>query len=63
MTSKNILFGTIKVQDGKTIKTIEKAVFIEGSDNYTSHSDKKQLPRKIIQIIESKVVGKTNRND
>lgn len=61
--SKNILFGTIKVQDGKTSKTIEKAVFIEGSEYYTSHSDKKQSARKIIQIIESIVVGKTNRND
>ncbi len=61
--SKNILFGTIKVQDGKTSKTIEKAVFIEGSEYYTSHSDKKQSARKIIQIIDTKIIGKTNYND
>jgi hypothetical protein len=61
--SKNILFGTIKVQDGKTSKTIEKAVFLEGSEYYTSHSDKKQSARKIIQIIDTKIIGKTNYND
>jgi hypothetical protein len=61
--SKNILFGTIKVQDGKTSKTIEKAVFIQGSEYYTSHSDKKQSARKIIQIMDTKIIGKTNYND
>ena len=60
--SKNILFGTIKVQDGKNQKTIEKAVFIEGSEMYVSHSDKKQAPRKIIGIIDVKIIGKTNYN-
>jgi hypothetical protein len=62
MTSKNILFGTIKVQDGKTFKIINKAVFIEGSYFYSSHSDKKQAPRKILQVIDSKIIGKTNYN-
>lgn len=61
--SKNILFGTIKVQDGKTQKIILKAVFVEGSEMYVSHSDKKQSPRKILQIIHSKIIGKTNYND
>lgn len=61
--SKNILFGTIKVQDGKIQKIISKAVFIEGSEIYVSHSDKKQLPRKILQVIDCKIIGKTNYND
>lgn len=60
--SKNILFGTIKVQEGKSSKTVEKAVFIEGSEYYVSHADKKQAPRKILQVIETKIIGKTNQN-
>lgn len=60
--SKNILFGTIKVQDGKNQVTIEKAVFVEGAEMYVSHSDKKQAPRKIIRMIDVKIIGKTNYN-
>ena len=61
--SKNILFGTIKVQDGKIHKIISKAVFLEGSEMYVSHSDKKQPPRKILQVIDCKIIGNTNYND
>lgn len=61
--SKNIFFGTIKVQDGKTQKIISKAVFLEESEMYVSHSDKKQSPRKILQVLDCKIIGKTNYND
>jgi hypothetical protein len=49
---KNILFGTIKVFDGKKHLVIEKAVFKEDSKEYKKMS--------IIDIIKFKIIGQTN---
>lgn len=51
---KNILFGDIIVIDNKKQKTIKAAVFTEGDEMYKNN--------KIIQVLNTKIVGQTSIN-
>lgn len=51
---KNILYGDIIVIDNKKQKTIKDAVFTEGDELYKNN--------KIIQVLNSKIVGQTSIN-
>lgn len=51
---KNILFGDIIVIDNKKQKTIKDAVFTEGDELYKNN--------KIIQVLNTKIVGQTSIN-
>lgn len=51
---KNILFGDIVIIENKKQKTIKGAVFTEGDELYKNN--------KIIQVLNSKIVGQTSIN-
>lgn len=53
----NILFGEIIVEENGKKVNIPKAVFIEGSEFYKTHTEKKPA-RKIVKIVSSKIIGK-----
>jgi hypothetical protein len=55
-----ILFGRIKVKVGKDFKIIDKAVWTEGDTIYQSHGKTLKEPAYITEVINYKVLGKTN---
>ncbi len=57
---KNILFGEIKIKVEKEILTIRDAVFCEGDKIYKPYKNTFKSPAQIIEVINSKVIGKTN---
>lgn len=60
--SKNILYGTIKVRSSNKIHTVKRAVWIEGANVYKPYKSPFKDVAVIIEVIEFKIIGRTNES-
>ena len=60
--SKNILYGTIKVRSSNKIHTVKRAVWIEGAEVYKPYKSPFKDNAVIIEVIEFKIIGRTNES-
>ena len=58
--SKQILYGMIKVRSGNKIHTVKQAVWIEGAEIYKPYKSPFKDTAYIIEVIEFKIIGRTN---
>jgi hypothetical protein len=58
----NILYGTIKVRSNNKIHTVRRAVWIEGAQIYKPYKSPFKDAVVIVEVIEFKVIGKTNES-
>lgn len=56
----NILYGTIKVRSSNKIHTVKRAVWIEGNEIYKPYKSPFKEVAYIIEVIEFKVIGRSN---
>lgn len=60
--SKQILYGTIKVRSSNKIHTVKRAVWIEGAGVYKPYKSPFKDDAVIIEVIEFKIIGRTNES-
>jgi hypothetical protein len=58
----NILFGTIKVRSSNKIHTVKRAVWIEGAEIYKPYKSPFKDLAVIVEVIEFKIIGRTNES-
>ena len=60
--SQNTIYGTIKVRSSNKIHMVKRAVWIEGADIYKPYKSPFKDTAYIIEVIEFKIIGKTNES-
>lgn len=58
--SQQILYGTIKVRSGNKIHMVKRVVWIEGAQIYKPYKSPFKYTAYIIEVIEFKIIGRTN---
>lgn len=61
--SQEILYGTIKVRSVNKIHTVKRAVWIEGAEIYKPYKSPFKDTATIIEVIEFKIIGRTNEKN